>query len=617
MSVGVHAVTVGGADISCLVDTVSIVHGRDDSGSQPDASAATVEFTATPLDPLPPEVEVGAAVLVTTTTPSGSSTRFAGRVTDLSLGWAELGEWTPDNGVGQLVAVGPLADLGRRVVGAEPFPQELDGARVRRVLGLAGITLNSQTSDPGTVQILPRDIDATAALDAARGPAISAGGLVWETRAGEIRYADAEHRRNTQATLALDSCDLLVTPTWRRNIEGLVNEISLGYGVAPEGGEQPRYIATAPQSVDRWGRYGYSAATELADLADAEAIGSLLLVRNSSPVWVMAALPVDVAGLDDARYEALLALDVHSLVALTGLPSLGTAPSAVNLWVEGWHEDLAYGAHDVQLVVSGYCRTAPAVRWDDVDPGTVWGDMVVNRRNLLLNPSVEVGTHWTAARGTFTAGPLYHPVSGTKGGRYSSSDSSTAGGNYVYHSQASVLVDEGVTYTFSAYVGPTVGTRDFRALLQWWDAAGVYMSQARGVDVTCTTEGLTRIHVTAAAPPGAVKAQCLIVCASAMKLGHQFHWDAAMLTDDPEPVPYFDGSTPPTTTALYQWTGAPNASTSTQAVATEAGGVPPGITWDDAACFGGPPIDYGRWNDQPATLRWNQIRSDVTWDTYQ
>jgi hypothetical protein len=372
---GLHTVTVGGVDVSCLVDSVAIHHGRDDATGQPEASAVTIELTTdVAVDPFPAEVDVGAEVVVTTTSSTFPSVRFRGRVTDLLLGWEDAGPDTPDAGVGQIMAVGTLADLGRRVVGDTPWPTELDGARVARVMAAAGIILDPATSDPGTVDLLPRDVDSTAALSAAHDAATSAGGVLWATRGGEVRYADADHRRGMVSSLTLDACDVLVTPTWRRNLEGLVNEVSVGYGVAPEGGEQPRFVETNPTSVARWGRYGYTTTTELADLEDATTMGRLLLARNSEPVWIMAALPVDTAGLTTAQYDALLDLDVHALITLTGLPSLGTAPTTATLWVEGWRETLTYGGHEMELVVSGYCRSAPPPRWDDVDPTWTWDD---------------------------------------------------------------------------------------------------------------------------------------------------------------------------------------------------------------------------------------------------
>lgn len=381
MPTGEHTVTVAPADgsaavdISCLVDTVTIRHGRDDSTSQPEASAVTLDISRDPLGEftLPAALDIGAVIHVSTTTGGGlTADRFVGTATDLVLGWDDDGEDTPDAGEGSVTATGPMDKIARQVVGDEPWLQELDGSRVSRIMAAAGVVLNPATSDPGTVQILARDVDSQAALDLARGVAESASGMVWETRGGEVRYADAAHRRGIASSLTLDACDILITPTWRRTLEGLVNAVSLGYGVAPEGGEQPRYLASNETSKGRWGTYEYSFTTELATLADASALGNLLMGRNSSPVWLMVALPVDVEGLDDDRYAALLGLEMHSLITLTGLPAIGSAPTTSLFWVEGWTETLGPGIHEIELVVSGYCRTVPPPRWDDVDPAWTW-----------------------------------------------------------------------------------------------------------------------------------------------------------------------------------------------------------------------------------------------------
>jgi hypothetical protein len=86
----------------------------------------------------------------------------------------------------------------------------------------------------------------------------------------------------------------------------------------------------------------------------------------------MAALPVDLADLDPDRTATLLAMDLHSLLNLTGLPAVGSAPTSAVLWLEGITETLAYGVHDFELAVSGYCRTSPPPRWDDVPPAQTW-----------------------------------------------------------------------------------------------------------------------------------------------------------------------------------------------------------------------------------------------------
>lgn len=394
--IGNHVVTVAGLDLSCLVDDVAIVHGRGTTTAQPAASTATISLDLADTE-LPADVEIGAEVVVTTEpVPGIVLARFRGRVTDLTLGWDDAGEDTPNAGIGQLVAAGPLADLGRRVIGDEPWPAELDGARVARALALAGVILDPVTSDPGTVTVLPRDVDATDALGIVDETAATAAGIVWETAAGEIRYADAEHRRGTLPAITLDACDLLVSPAWARTLDGMTNRVSIGYGVGEDGGEQPRVAAENAKSIERYGILDYSASTTLADKVDADELAALLVARNSYPVWIMAALPVDVKRLTEIETVDLLALDVNALIYLSAFPAIAeTAPTSAYLWVEGWTERLAWDAHDLALTVSGYCRTSPPPRWDDVDPSWEWDAVDLTWDDLTCLPPVVPTDRWT------------------------------------------------------------------------------------------------------------------------------------------------------------------------------------------------------------------------------
>lgn len=358
------------AVLSCQVDDVSIAHGRADTNSQPAPSSATVNVTMGPAEPLPAGVEIGALLTVATLVAGATFRRFTGRVTDVSLGWDDAGQDTPDAGVGQIIAVGALADYARRVVGAEPFPQELDGARVARVFALAGATLAE--ADPGLYEVIPRDVDAKAALDIAHGVATSARGLVWETRAGTINYADEDHRRDAPLALVLDACDILVTPTWQRNTAGLVNDVTVSYGVAPEGGQRPTYEEQNEDSKARFGLYEYSSTVELADRLDVVSAASMLLIQNGAPVWMLQALPIDMGGLPAPETLALLGLDMHALIQVDGLPVTGPTPTTITAWVEGWTETLSWGVHDLELSVSDFCRTNPPPRWDDVPAAMTW-----------------------------------------------------------------------------------------------------------------------------------------------------------------------------------------------------------------------------------------------------
>lgn len=615
---GTHAVTVtppGGSlvDVSCWVTTLTIRHGRDGPGGQPDADTATLDVVMNPdTGPLPAAVEIGSALVVTTTTTS-SFTRFAGSITDVALGWDEAGPSTPDNGVGQLVAVGALADLGRRVVGDAPYPSELDGARVSRVMTAAGITLNPATSDPGTVTLLARDIDSSAALDVAQSAAQSASGVLWSTRAGEIRYADAAHRKGIPSTLTLDSCNVLVTPTWRRNLEGLVNEVSIGYGVAA-GSEQPRYLSTRPDSIAKYGRYGYTATTELAALADATAMGQLLLVRNGSPVWVMGALPVDTVGLTAAEYDALLSLDVHSLITLTGLPAVGSAPTSASLWVEGWTETLEQGTHTLELVVSGYCRTVPAPRWNDVDPGWLWGglSLLERRRNQISNPQPSSVTGWSGAGATVT----YNATGGPAGaGRVNVVCDGTVVNQGVFYQTTTVAgLPAGTSFGGSIAIRQPAGSAPTAVWLRitYTDATN---DQTLGSSITPGPTWARYNAPSMTANPAKTIASATLYVRTTTQTAITIDVAQGILEANPAGG-YFDGDTPDTAATDYRWAAAAGASPSVASEwVTVAGGVPSDLTWDDATCMG-PPANLGRWDDQPASLRWDQVPPATTWNTF-
>ena len=256
MTVGAHVVTLhpfgGGApvDLSCLVDQVGINHGRDD-GDQP------ARWPPRPLSPVPgPQRRVrgsgrgsrSQATVVVTTTVGGTTgdARFTGVITDIDLEVKRtLAPTLQRPASGRSSAWTWLRPTARRVVGDVPA-QEPDGARVSRIMAAADVILNPATSDPGTAQVLARDVDAWAALGLSQDAATSASGIVWQTRDGEIRYADASHRRGTPSSLTLDACDVLITPRWKRTVEGMINAASIGSAVAPDVESNP---ATSPRTT--------------------------------------------------------------------------------------------------------------------------------------------------------------------------------------------------------------------------------------------------------------------------------------------------------------------------------------------------------------------------------
>ena len=367
MTVPAAIALIGDAGVECQVLTAQIHHGRDDPTTQPVASTASFEL----VGPLPPEAVIGARVVIAAEWGGVQYPRFAGEITDLGLGWDSVDIARPT-----LIAVGDLGRLGRRPVGDVPWSQELDGARVARILTLAGFPPDPLLSDPGTVQVLPRDVDRQPALALAQGTAEDGGGIVWQDREGRIRYADALHRRGAPVALELRSCDVGSGLEWSASLEGLVNEIHLRYGVAPDGGQQPEVYASDPASIAERDTFGASLSTSIATATDAQRRADLIVGRQSVPAWILGGLELDLAVVDDATTTALLeAVEVHELLSITGLPETSPATSAL-LWVEGWRETIEGSdngpAWMIALASSDYCRTGAPPQWNDLPASVIW-----------------------------------------------------------------------------------------------------------------------------------------------------------------------------------------------------------------------------------------------------
>lgn len=366
-------VEVNGVDISCNVQLgVSIAHGRADATSQPDPATASLELVATDRS-IVDMLTINATVTVDAKFGDGDTVRrFEGTITDVAIAWADV-----DVANVSVTAASPVAMLGRTFIGDTPWPAEDDGARAEHILSGSGVPVGQ--IDPGTVNVLARDVDKQPCLSLLQDLAKDCGGMAWHTRDGLICYADNEHRRNTPTSIILDACQILMSPKWEQTTNGLVNDVTVAYGLAPEGEEQPTFRRVNQQSIDAYGLMAVSDATQLADLADATTRAEVAVARGAFPAWNIPEVPVNlsVPQLDEAATRILLGLEQHDLISVTGLPSQGPASTAT-LWVEGWAETISAvgatgaGSWEIVYAVTDYCRTSAFVQWDDVPPAATW-----------------------------------------------------------------------------------------------------------------------------------------------------------------------------------------------------------------------------------------------------
>ncbi len=294
--------------------------------------------------------------------------RFVGSVTDVRARLDGQGR-----AVYAISATSPRARLGRTFVGDVPWPAELDGARASRILALVDPLVDVAAGlDPGTVQVVARDVDRQAALQLLDDLAADTNAQLVETRAGQLDWHDAEHRRNIAATATLDASQVLSPAEWAQTLSGVVNDLTVVYGTA-EPKAEVRIVDQA--SVDAFGPFASRIDTQLADAAAAESFANLTLARRSRPWWRLDKLDVDLTRtVTPVQAAALLALNQADRLDVTGFPAAGPF-TTTKLWVEGWTETITAKAWRLSLNVAQYGVLAAPVRWVDVPVHVTWADV--------------------------------------------------------------------------------------------------------------------------------------------------------------------------------------------------------------------------------------------------
>lgn len=371
-------VTIGGTVVTGNgLGPVSIRRGR----SRPDDryAPATASFTVL-RSALPALPTLGQSVILELTPEAlahfGASdtarVRFSGRITDAHSAPPRRGQAAQV----AIVATGNRSRFGQVKIADAPWPAELDGARAARILTLAngqdaGITLG--VNDPGVYTVLALDIDNAdpgALLDQL---AADTGGDLVETRAGLVRWADANARGRIASALTLAANDVINDLRFGQVLAGMLNDLRLEYGGAGAFVQVTDTVAIGAGV----GRYASSQTSQISSPADASSRATDLVGRKGRPRWRCDdGLTVDLLRtLDPAQAAALLQADLPAiLLTLTGFPAEGPFITG-RVWVEGWTETLTRDHWRLALDVSEYGETAPAPRWADVPTSYTWATM--------------------------------------------------------------------------------------------------------------------------------------------------------------------------------------------------------------------------------------------------
>lgn len=388
MTAPITQVTIDGTalDLGQFEYQVNVMHGRSDIRSTPEASTAQVILRGGIGPTLTPGLPM--------TIRAYGVPRFTGQVSDLSITHLAT---NPPTAVTTITGMGNLSKLGLRLTGEGGYPEDTIRERATTILDDSGLTyLNGGTEDLTLDNVSTGNAVIQTCRDGLQELAEWSGSTFFDNPAGLIIFESYGIRGITgfpgiwaaqtgtwaaydQAwdtfpsafgTYAVPSDGVIFTPTWRMDLQNVINDVTVTHGISAPHPDQNEDAA----SIALYGRRSYELVTGLKDHADADARGLAILSSQANPLWSLGQISVMMQQLDSGDLGEMLALQNGSRVAVQNLP--GPAPFVQFIGiVEGWSETYVPGQHTLTLSISDPRYSYQTVAWGGVDVALTWADV--------------------------------------------------------------------------------------------------------------------------------------------------------------------------------------------------------------------------------------------------
>ncbi len=329
---------------------------------------------------------------------TGTATIFTGIVSDIDLGLAQYGD------IGSvaeysLTAVGPLAQLNKRIAGSTNYPKQNDGDRVFAILSEAFLTqwddvaptttwndipnavawdnydgvneeivanLATTIDRPGQYELTAYNDGPDNALDLVNDAAQSGRGVIYEAGNGHLHYGDYASRVSAPV-VNLTADDLLIdglqsSAQWSE----IVNDVTVTYKANAE--KQARDEA----SVTLYGQLAGTRETSLENAADAQTQANDFLASRAYPRVYPESLTVALhnPNVSDAKRDALIAAENGTAITTSSLPKVfGTTFEG---YLEGYTWRLTKYEAYIDLICSAQSETYSSIIWYQLPPDGTW-----------------------------------------------------------------------------------------------------------------------------------------------------------------------------------------------------------------------------------------------------
>ena len=399
-----YRVTIAGVvQTSTTLQDGTITYGRNDFFEATQPSYCNLELLN--LDGTSPVVELLDTVVIEVQNTAGTFVKlFTGEVSGVYNRFEGAGLGGKPNTL-QIQAIGALGLLVKRYAGAVAYPEELDGARIQRILeetlfvawedlsntqtwndfttetwanyGVQGI----DTIDPGRYEVLARPAEIEQAYELTDTTQQSGLGYLYDTPDFEIGYADAERRSANYATNLIELDANLVNADIQTRLQtaDIVNSVVIRY-------DDPilEVVAQNDTSINNYGLLEEIRATILAQTVDATEQATNFVNYRGTPKVSLEAVSVNLAHSDmtNTVRDDLLAVTMDSLLYLDNIPVGLIVEGYFEGFVEGWTWTLGRKNLELTMSVSNSIYSTLDVQWEDYNASIQWQNLASDYRWL-------------------------------------------------------------------------------------------------------------------------------------------------------------------------------------------------------------------------------------------
>ena len=399
-----YRVTIAGTvQTSTTLEDATITYGRNDFFEATQPSYCNLELLN--LDGTSPTVELLDTILIEVTNSAGTYVKlFTGEVSGVYNRFAGAGVGGKPNTL-QIQAIGALGLLVKRYAGAVAYPEELDGARITRILeetlyvawedisntqtwndfttetwatyGVQGI----DTIDAGRYEVLARPAEIDQAFNLTDTTQQSALGYLYDTTDFKIGYADAERRSENYTTNLIELDANLVNADIQTRLQtaDIINSVVIQY-------DDPvlEVAAQNDTSINTYGLLEEVRPTILAQTADATEQATNFVNYRGTPKVSLEEVTVNLSNSDmtNTVRDNLLGVSMDTLLYLDNIPVGLIAEGYNEGFVEGWTWTLGRNNLELSMSVSNSTYSTLDIQWEDYLSTIQWQNLANDYRWL-------------------------------------------------------------------------------------------------------------------------------------------------------------------------------------------------------------------------------------------